>query len=58
MFLIMKVHMYIKFMIIIETLQNTEKYKRKTRKSFDNDKIYFSSLLTLYYDFIINYTSM
>lgn len=39
MFLIMEVLMYIKFMVrfIIETLQNTEKYRRKTRKGFDND---------------------
>lgn len=33
----MKVLMHIKFMIIAETLKNTEKHRRKTRKGFDND---------------------
>lgn len=36
MFLIVKVLMHIKFMIIIETLENIEKCRRKTRKGFNN----------------------
>ena len=37
MFLIMKVLMDIKFMVIMEAWENTEKHRRETRKGFDTD---------------------
>lgn len=34
-------------MVIIETLQNTEKYRRKTRKEFDNDVDLFQQPISI-----------